>query len=110
MLRIYPIIIEMIASLRPLMESLERRNHDLARQMRRASSSVALNVAEGMCSRGKNRPARYHTALGSMRETTACIEVAVAMGYVEGPAPEVAERMRYVTGTLVLLSRSPAAH
>jgi len=110
MLRIYPVIIEMIASLRPVMVALERRDGDLARQMRRASASVALNVAEGMCSRGKNRPLRYHSALGSMRETTACIEVAVAMGYLGGLEPEVAERMRQVTGTFVLLTRSPAAH
>ena len=46
--------------------------------MRRASSSVALNLAEGMYSRGEVRTARYHTALGSMRETQSCLEVAKA--------------------------------
>jgi len=39
---------------------------------------VALNLAEGMYSRGEVRTARYHTALGSMRETQSCLEVAKA--------------------------------
>ena len=54
-----------------------------------------------MYSRGKNRTARYHTALGSVRETQACLEVAVAMGYVESiPTPQQA-LFREITGTLV---------
>jgi four helix bundle protein len=91
------------------MVELERRDSDLARQMRRASSSVALNTAEGMYSRGKNRTARYHTALGSARETLACLEVAVAMGYVESVTPEQHARFREITGTLVrLVERAPS--
>ena len=103
MLRIYPVILQTIAELRPVIARLERRDLDLARQLRRASASVALNVAEGMYSRGRNRVARYHTALGSMRETTACIEVGVALGYLGGASPELAARMNHVTGTLVRL-------
>jgi four helix bundle protein len=109
MLRIYPVIIELISSLRSTMVELERRDSDLARQMRRAASSVALNTAEGMYSRGKNRTARYHTALGSVRETLACLEVAVAMGYVESVTPEQHARFREITGTLVrLVERVPS--
>ena len=37
---------------------------------------IALNLAEGMYSRGNNRQARYHNALGSARETLAGLEVA----------------------------------
>jgi four helix bundle protein len=103
MLRIYPVILETITALRPVLAQLERRDPDLARQLRRASASVALNVAEGMYSRGKNRIARYHTALGSMRETTAGVEVAVAMGYLREISPDLADRMNHVTGTLVRL-------
>lgn len=82
MLQIYPVVIDFIAALRPLLVLIERRDRDLGRQLRRASSSVALNLAEGMYSRGETRTVRYHTALGSMREAQACLEVAQAFGYV----------------------------
>ena len=103
MLRIYAVILDVVAELRPVIEGLERRDADLARQMRRAASSVALNTAEGMYSRGKNRGARYHNALGSMRETLACIEVGTALGYVEGIDEGLLDRIRRVIGTLVRL-------
>ncbi|HEY4118602.1 MAG TPA: four helix bundle protein, partial [Byssovorax sp.] len=69
---------------------------------RRAAASVALNTAEGMYSRGKLRQARYHTALGSARETLACLEVARAL---HGVALEtsVVRRLDEIIGTLVRL-------
>ena len=102
MLMIYGTILEVIAELRPVIGEIERRDADLARQMRRAASSVALNTAEGMYSRGKNRGARYHNALGSMQETLACIEVGAALGYVRVDEGLV-DRIRKITGTLVRL-------
>ena len=62
-----------------------------------------LNLAEGMYSRGKNRSVRYHTALGSARETWACLEVAHAAGYIKPIDPALLARMNQVTGTLVRL-------
>ncbi len=103
MLRIYDVILEVIWELRPVIGTIERRDADLARQMRRAAASVALNTAEGMCSQGKNRPARYHTAMGSMRETLACIEVGVALGYLEPVDAGLVDRIRKIIGTLVRL-------
>jgi four helix bundle protein len=102
MLKIYGTILEVIAELRPVMGEMERKDPDLARQMRRAASSVALNTAEGMYSRGKNRAARYHNALGSMQETLACIQVGEALGYVRVDDGLV-DRIRKITGTLVRL-------
>ena len=104
MLKIYGVVIEVLRDVRPVIEELERKDPDLARQMRRAASSVVLNVAEGMGSRGKNRGARYHTALGSMRETLSCIDVAVALGYVRVVEAEVLGRIDHVLGTLYKLS------
>ena len=82
MLDIYPFILETIALLQPVLQRIARADSDLGRQARRAEASIALNVAEGMYSRGKNRQARYHNALGSARETLACLEVAAALGYI----------------------------
>ena len=71
--------------------------------MRRAASSVALNVSEGMYSRGRNRGARYPSAMGSMRETLSCIEVALALGYVNEVDPGLLGRIDHVMGTLFKL-------
>jgi four helix bundle protein len=103
MLRIYDVILEVVGELRPVMGQIERCDADLARQMRRAASSVALNTAEGMYSQGKNRGARYHIALGSMRETLACIEVGVALGYLARVDESLVDRIRKIIGTLVRL-------
>src|ERR1035438_1275996 len=46
-------------------------------------SSVPLNIAEASGSAGGTRNVRYRTALGSARETGACLDVAMALGYVE---------------------------
>ncbi len=70
MLDIYPFILETIAALRPVARRIARADADLGRQLRRAQASIALNVAEGAYSRGRNRQARYHTALGKTFEST----------------------------------------
>jgi four helix bundle protein len=103
MLTIYPVVLEFIGSLRPLLSQIERRDRDLGRQLRRASSSVALNLAEGMYSRGELRTARYHTALGSMRETHSCLEVARAFGYVRNLDHSFTASVNRIIGTLVRL-------
>jgi four helix bundle protein len=103
MLRIYPVLLELVRSLRPFIRELNRRDPDLARQCRRALSSAPLNMAEGSYARGKNRVARYHTALGSLREVLACIEVAAALGYVPEVEPDMRARFDHVLGTLVRL-------
>lgn len=102
-LRIYDVSLDMIRDVARLAPGIERQDHDLARQLRRAASSVPLNLSEGMYSRGKNRSARYHTAMGSAREVLACFEVAQAMGYVATVHPDVIARLNRLIGTLVRL-------
>ena len=101
MLRIYDDMLEVIRALRPLLVAIERRDADLARQLRRASSSVALNLAEGSGSFGGTRTARYRTALGSARETMSCLQVADAFGYLDNLPTNLQRLMNGVVGTLV---------
>jgi four helix bundle protein len=103
MLRIYTVLLDLVRTLAPVIRELERHDPDLARQCKRALSSGPLNVAEGCYARGKNRIARYHTALGSMREVLACLEVASAMGYLSPIEPELRGRFDHILGTLVRL-------
>ncbi len=101
MLRIYSVALELIRGVRPLIEQIERSDADLARQCRRALSSVPLNVAEGSASQGKNQNARYYNARGSAREARACFETAWAFGYIEKLDAANENRFSHVIGTLV---------
>ena len=105
MLRIYPVILDLLRTLQPLLHAIERHDADLGRQMRRAMQSSALNTSEGMYSRGRNRQARYHTALGSVREVLSVLEVAAVFGYLPPVEAELGERFDVVIGTLVKLVR-----
>jgi len=104
MLRVYGEVLEVIRLLREVVIAFEKRDPDLARQLKRASSSVALNIAEANGSRGRNRGLRFHTALGSMRETLACIEVGHALGYVD-ELHDISRKIDRICGALYTLAR-----
>ena len=100
MLRIYSTVIEMLRMLRPVIAEIERHDRDLARQLRRACASVALNLSEGCGSHGGTRRERYRNALGSARETGACLDVAAALGYVQYVDGTLLDRLDCVRATL----------
>jgi four helix bundle protein len=104
MLRIYDVMLEFVRDLRPVVEAIQKRDAGLADQLRRALQSVVLNTAEGMGSRGRNRQVRYHSALGSMRETAACLELGAAFGYIAPPSAAMRNRIAHLVGTLVKLT------
>jgi hypothetical protein len=62
---------------------------------------VVLNLGEGSGSVGRMRTARYRTALGSARETRACLQVAEAFGYIRPISEVLGDRLDHVIGTLV---------
>jgi four helix bundle protein len=64
-LKIYPVILDLVRRLAPVVRVLRSRSSALADQMERALLSVPLNVAEGAYSRGKNRQARFQSAAAS---------------------------------------------
>jgi four helix bundle protein len=101
MLKIYEVALRVLEELRPALAVIEVRDRDLARQLRRAATSIVLNLAEGSGASGGIRRERYRTALGSAREVVACIDVARAWRYVDVEAVG----LREVIGTLVKVTR-----
>jgi four helix bundle protein len=73
---------EVITLARPVVEAVARRDRELGSQLRRALSSVALNLAEGLATEAGNARLRFETARGSLCEAKAGLRVAVAWGYV----------------------------
>jgi four helix bundle protein len=103
-LHIYPVILQLVREVAPVMRALKGRSPTLADQLERALVSIPLNTAEGAYSRGRNRQARFQTAAASAREALACLETAEAMGFAGPVAPEVNALFQRVIGTLVRLS------
>ena len=101
MLSIHNVMLDAITTMRPMVRAIERHDRDLASQLKRAASSVLLNVAEGSGSFGGVRVQRYRTALGSARETMACLQVAERFGCVEAMPAVLVAAMNRVIGTLV---------
>ncbi len=102
----YQLSLGAVRMVRPLIERIEGHDRDLGRQLRRCVSSVPLNVAEGSESAGRNRQARYANAMGSARESRACLETAEALGYlVAEDLPEAVDRLDHIVAILFKLCR-----
>ena len=78
----YEVALEIVRELRGVLEVLERHDRDLARQARRAATSIPLNVAEGNRRRGRDRLHLFRVAAGSASEVRAALDVAQAWGYL----------------------------
>jgi len=107
--------LEVVEMARPLIEAVYRRdrdlaswffNHSSASQLRRAISSVALNLAEGFGCTGGSARARFETARGSLNEAQAGVRVAVSWRYVtQAAANELLESMHSIGGRVFGLCR-----
>lgn len=82
-LRITDDIIATIGTVHRLCAVISRRDPDLAKQLRRAVSSIGLNCAEGLHAAGGNRTVRLESAMSSGREVIFGLRIAGAAGYLE---------------------------
>jgi four helix bundle protein len=105
-MRVYQQAIEMNRRLAGVAGLIERHDRDLVRQLKRAASSVALNIGEGLGTQAGNRELRFQTALGSAREVQACLDVASAWGYLGSAGNEARASVDHVTAMLFKLVRA----
>ena len=76
------VAIELVGSIREVIQVIERSDPDLGDQLRRAASSVVLNLAEGQRSLKGNKGKHYAIAHGSANEVKAALQLARAWGWI----------------------------
>ena len=77
--------LEVIRELRKPIQSLRSRDPKLYDQIRRAASSISLNLAEGSARNGRDRTQHFRIAAGSVSELRAALRVAAAWGDLDSP-------------------------
>src|SRR6185503_20644743 len=107
-MQVHEMDLSVVDLLAPIMPFIQRRDPSLASQLRRAASSIALNIAESEYSDPGNRRARLFTAAGSANESRTALKVAIAWGYIRSDrATDVLERMDRVVAILWKLTHGP---
>ena len=97
----YDIALDLIRCLREPLTRIQARDPDLEKQLRRAASSVALNLGEGRRRQGRDRNHLFRIASGSAGEVAASLAVAEAWGYVD--ASDCAEARSLCDRVLAIL-------
>jgi len=100
----FDLSLSLISALVPLVARIERCDRDLGRQLRKAASSVSLNLGEGRRRTGRDRLHLWRVADGSAEETRVCLHVAAAWGYIElteaQPALDLVDQLLAICWTL----------
>ncbi len=92
-----------VRSLREPLRTIRVKDPRLADQLRRAASSVALNLSEGRRRIGKDRRYHWSVAAGSAEEAHTCLRVAEAWGDVK--QSEIKEALGLLDRLLAMLWR-----
>jgi len=99
-----------VALSRSLVEAVQRRDRDLGSQLRRAISSIALNLSEGFGASGGNARIRFESALGSLNEAVTGVRIAQSWGYFPANAAvPLLQSMRELGARVSGLVRGAAA-
>lgn len=94
-------LVDMVQLVHGLSKKIARHDRELANQMKRSSSSAALNGSEGLFAKAGKRTSRLEDAINSARETVMALRLAKACGYV--PAAEADSGMRVLDSVIAVL-------
>ena len=95
--------LDLVRSLRRPVERLRGRDRGLSDQIRRAASSVSLNLAEGRRRSGADRLHHWRIAAGSAEEVRIALRVALAWGDLQ--SAEVSEALQFLDRLLAMAWR-----
>ena len=84
----YEVAKQLVIRLREAVAIIQRVDRDLADQLKRAASSVVLNLAEGQRFDNGNKLRHYKIAQGSAREVLGALDGAEGWGYIQHAAEE----------------------
>lgn len=99
----YQIALDAARELAKPLAAIACHDRDLHRQIKRATHSVVLNLAEGDRRRGQDRCHLFRVASGSAAEIVAALELAEAWGYLSHDA--VAPALTLLDQVLAILFR-----
>jgi four helix bundle protein len=103
-LDVYQVAVRFLPVAAQVADGLPRHYTGLADQLRRASLSIPLNIAEGSGKRtGPDQRRHYAIARGSAMECAAVIDACVALAAIEEAHAEEANRL--LTSAINMLSR-----
>jgi len=94
-------LVDMVQLVHGISKKVARHDRDLANQMKRSSSSVALNGSEGLRAKAGKRTTRLEDAINSGRETVMALRLAKACGYA--PESDADAGMRALDRILAIL-------
>ena len=77
---------DIIRGARGIIAAIAQHDSDLARQARRAASSIVLNLGEGARRVGRDRTHLWRVSAGSAAELDRIVKVALAWGYIDDAA------------------------
>ncbi len=80
---VFVVSLEALRGVRAHIAAVRKHDADLCKQLRKAATSVSLNIAEGRRRRGGDKTHLYRVASGSADEIIAALLAAEALGYVE---------------------------
>lgn len=104
-LRILDDIVATVGRIHRLCRKVARHDPSLAKQVREAANSVALNAGEGLYARGGNRTVRIESAMNSGREVMLGLRVSGAAGYLEtGVVASEVDALDRIVATLYKLA------
>lgn len=100
---VYDQTLHLLGKLRAPLATLATRDKPLAIQLKRAASSIALNLAEGNRRHGQDRRHLFRIAAGSAAEVKAALDVACAFGDLDHH--DTLDIRRTLDGILAMLWR-----